>query len=154
MLVEQFHNKYIVIGIQAVDSTGGEIAHVHSIVVKSREGSVHLDVDGMLENLSSNGQQELVDILCPRYSLRTVTDVESKNRRLNQILQTLNCYLVQLASTLTAAPRNEVPPLGISTATVFGSGAQASSSRSTTRRVGRLIPRMQSRVTTEETEPV
>jgi hypothetical protein len=55
MLVEQFHNKYIVIGIQAVDLAGNEIPHVHSIVVKSRKGSAHFDVEGMLENLSSTG---------------------------------------------------------------------------------------------------
>jgi hypothetical protein len=55
MLVEQFHNKYIVIGIQAVDLVGNEIPHVHSIVVKLGEGSAHFDVDGMLENLSSIG---------------------------------------------------------------------------------------------------
>jgi hypothetical protein len=55
MLVEQFHGKYIIIEIQAVDTAGGELAHVHSIVVKSGEGSAHFDVDGMLENLSSTG---------------------------------------------------------------------------------------------------
>jgi hypothetical protein len=55
MLVEQFHNEYIVIGIQAVDLAGNEILHVHSIVVKSGEGSTHFNVEGMLENLSSTG---------------------------------------------------------------------------------------------------
>jgi hypothetical protein len=29
ILVEQFHNEYIVIGIQVVDLAGSEIAHVH-----------------------------------------------------------------------------------------------------------------------------
>jgi hypothetical protein len=31
MLIEQFHGEYIVIGIQAVNTAGSELAHVHSI---------------------------------------------------------------------------------------------------------------------------
>jgi hypothetical protein len=153
MLVEQFHNKYIVIGIQAVDSAGNEIPHVHSIVVKSGKGSAHFDVDGMLENLRSIGQQELADMLCSRYSPWTTTDVESENRRLNQILQMLTRYLVRLPATPTAAPRGGVPPLGVSPTTASRSGAQASNSRSTARPAGRATPRVRSRVTAEETEP-
>ena len=56
ILIKQFHNEYIIIGIQAMDLAGGDIQHVHSIVVKPGEGSEHFDIDGMLENLSSIGQ--------------------------------------------------------------------------------------------------
>ena len=55
ILVEQFHNKFIVIGIQVMDSAGVDIQHVHFIVVKLGEGSVHFDINGMLENLNSIG---------------------------------------------------------------------------------------------------
>jgi hypothetical protein len=82
-----------------VDLAGGEIAHVHSIIVKPGEGSAHFNVDGMWENLSSTGQDKLADILRPRYSPWTTTDVESENHRLNQILQMLTRYLVQTAPT-------------------------------------------------------
>jgi hypothetical protein len=153
MFVEQLHNKYIVIGIQAVDTAGGEIAHVHSIVVKSGEGSARFDVDGMLENLSSTGQQELADILRLKYSPWTATDVEFENRRLNQILQMLTRYLVRPAPIPTVAPRGGVPPLGVLATTTFRRGAQVSNSRNIARPTGRTIPRMRSRVTTEETEP-
>ena len=34
ILIEQFHVRYIVIGIQAVNVEGIELEHVHSIVVK------------------------------------------------------------------------------------------------------------------------
>jgi hypothetical protein len=153
ILVEQFHKEYIVIGIQAVDSAGSDIQNVHSIVVKPGEGSARFDVDGMLENLNSTGQQELADMLRPRYSPWTATDVESENRRLNQILQTLTRYLVRPPAIPTAAPRGGVPPLGVSPATASGSGAEASNSRSTARPAGRATPRVRSRVTTEEAEP-
>ena len=56
ILVEQFHNKYIVIGIQVVELARDDIQYVHSIVVKPGEGSVHFDINGMLENLSSTSQ--------------------------------------------------------------------------------------------------
>jgi hypothetical protein len=107
----------------------------------------------MLENLSSTSQQELADILRPRYSLWIAMDVESENRRLNQILQTLTQYLVRPAPIPTVVPRGGVPPLGILAATAFGSGAQASNSRSTARPVGCPTPRVWSRVTIKETKP-
>ena len=83
ILVDQFHNKYIVIGIQAMDLAGDDMQNVHSIIVKPGEGSMHFDIDGMLEYLSSTSQQELEDILCSRYSLWSATDVVSKNCKLN-----------------------------------------------------------------------
>ena len=52
-----------------MDLAGGEIAYIYSIVAKPGGRSKHFDVDGMLENLSSTGQQELADILGLRYSL-------------------------------------------------------------------------------------
>ena len=50
---------------------------------------MYFNIDGMLENLSSTSQQELVDILRLRYTLWIAMDMESKNCRLNQIFQTL-----------------------------------------------------------------
>jgi hypothetical protein len=100
--------------------------------------------------LSSTSQQELADILRPKYSPWTATDVESENRRLNQILQMLTRYFTRPATTPTAASRGGVPLLGISAATASGSGAQASNSRSTAHRAGCATPRVQSRVTMEE----
>ena len=123
IIVEQFHNKYIIIGIQAMDSAGGHIQHVHSIVVKPGEESAHFDINGMLENLSSTGQQELVDIFHLRYSPWTLMDMESKNHRLNQIIQILTQHLVRSPTTPTAALHGRVPHLGVSPAAVSGSGA-------------------------------
>ena len=77
ILVEQFNNKYTVIGIQAMDLAGGDMQHVYSFVVKPGKESAHFDIDGMLENLSSTGQWKLADILRPRYSLWSATNVVS-----------------------------------------------------------------------------
>ena len=86
ILVEQFHNEFIVIGIQAMDLARVDLQHVHSIVVKPGEGSAHFNINGILENLTSTGQQELVDILHPRYSSWSATSIVFENRKLNQIL--------------------------------------------------------------------
>jgi hypothetical protein len=68
ILIEQFHARYIVIGIQAVNAEGLELEHVHSIVVKVGDGSAQFDVEGMLKNLSNTAQEELAVLLQSRYS--------------------------------------------------------------------------------------
>jgi hypothetical protein len=67
ILIEQFHARYIVIGIQAVNAEGTELEHVHSIVVKVGDGSAQFDVEGMLTNLSNTSQEELADLLWSMY---------------------------------------------------------------------------------------
>ena len=50
ILIEQFHARYIVIGILAINAEGIKLEHVHSIVVKVGDGSAQFDVEGMLTN--------------------------------------------------------------------------------------------------------
>ena len=80
-------------------------------------------------------------------------DMESKNCRLNQILQMLTHYLVRLAATPTAVHCSGVPPLGVSTAIACGRGTQANDSRSIISPTSRTTPKVQSRVTMKEIEP-
>ena len=75
ILIEQFHVKYIVIGIQVVNAKGIELEHIHSIIVKVGDRSTQFDIEGMLTNLSNTAQEELVVLLQSRYSLWTTTDV-------------------------------------------------------------------------------
>ena len=96
ILIDQFHVRYIVIGIQAVNAEGIELEHVHSIIVKVGDGSAQFDMEGMLTNLSNSVQEELTVLLWSRYSPWTATDAELKNWRLNQILQSLTRYLARL----------------------------------------------------------
>ena len=67
IFIEQFHAKYIVIGIQAVNAEGVELEHVYSIVVIVGDGSAQFDIEGMLTNLSNIAQAELIDLLRSRY---------------------------------------------------------------------------------------
>jgi hypothetical protein len=132
-----------VIGIQAVTPEGSELQHVHSIVVKVGGGCAHFDVDGMLNNLSSSGQRELAELLRSKYSPWTATNVDSKSRRLNQILQALTRYS-RPAKSASTAPRAGVTPVDASYITASGSRAQASNSRSIARPTGRATPRVPS----------
>ena len=57
------------IGIQAVNTEGVELEHVHSIIIKVGDESAQFDVEGMLTNLSNTMQEELADLLRSMYSL-------------------------------------------------------------------------------------
>ena len=63
ILIEQFHMRYIVIEIQAVNAKGVELEHVHSIIVKVGDGSAQFNVEGMLTNFSNTVQEELAVLL-------------------------------------------------------------------------------------------
>jgi hypothetical protein len=152
ILIEQFHGQYIVMGIQAVNAEGVELEQVHSIVVKVGDRSAQFDVEGMLTNLSNTAQEELADLLRSMYSPWTATDVESENRQLNRILQSLSCYLVRSTRSTPIATPTVIPPVAASGVMASGSGAQASNSRSTARPPGRASPRMWSRVEGEQPE--
>jgi hypothetical protein len=146
ILIEQFHARYIVIGIQAVNANGVELEHVHSIVVKVGEGSAQFDVEGMFTNLSNTVQEELADLLQSMYSPWTATDAKSENQRLNRILQSLTSYLARSTRSTPMAMPTAIPPVAASGVTASGSRAQASNSRNTARPPGRASPRVWSRV--------
>ena len=122
IVLEQFPSQYIVIGIQAVTHDGSQLQHVQSIVVKVGGGFVQFDVDGMLNNLSSSGQGELAELLQLKYSPWMATDVDSKSRRLNQLLQALIRFS-RPASNALAASRPRVIPIDASPITASGSRA-------------------------------
>ena len=133
------------IGIQAVTREGSKLQHVHSIVVKVGGGCMQFNVDGMINNLSSSGQEELAELLRLKYSPWTTADVDFESCWLNQILQLLTQYS-RSARNASVAPQPGVTPIDASLITASGSGAHASNSRSTTRPTGRAAPRMRSRI--------
>jgi hypothetical protein len=51
-----------------VNVEGSEVEHVHSIIVKVGDRRARFNVDGMLENLSSTAQVDLVELLQSKYS--------------------------------------------------------------------------------------
>ena len=120
--------------------------HVHSIVVKVGDGSAQFHMEGMLMNFSNTAQEELVALLQSRYSLWTMTDAELENRRLNQILQSLTCYLARSTRSTPIATSTTIPLMATSGITASGSGAHVSNNKNTARLPSRASPRVWSRV--------
>ena len=127
-----------------MNAEGIELEYVYSIIIKVGDGSAQFDVDGRLENLNNIVQVELADLSRPKYSPWTVTNVKSKNQRLNQILGLLMCYLTQSTRSTTTAMPTDIPPMAASIVTALESEAQASNSRSIARPLGRSSPRVRS----------
>ena len=146
ILIEQFHARYIVIRIQAVNVEGVELEHVYSIVVNVGDKSIQFNMEGMLTNLSNIVQEELADLLRSRYSPWTTTDAELENWQLNQILQLLIHNLDQSTRGIQIAIPTTIPPVAASSITVSASGAQASNSRNIAHPPGHASPRVRSRV--------
>ena len=46
--IKQHHQEYIVIALEAVDDTGRELNHNHSIVVKVRDQGAQFDLDALM----------------------------------------------------------------------------------------------------------
>jgi hypothetical protein len=90
ILVEQFHRQYLVIGLQSLNAEEAETDHVYSIVVKLGDSRAQFNEEGMYENLKSIGQLELEKLFRTKYTPWTAVDVETLNRRLNQILLTFD----------------------------------------------------------------
>jgi hypothetical protein len=123
-----------------------------SIVVKVGDRRAQFDVDGMLENLNNTTHDELAVLFWSKYSPWTATNVESKNRRLNQILLMLTYYLARSTRSTTTAMPIAILPVAASVVMAYGSGVQASNNRSTARPPGRASPRVRSRVGDEQPE--
>ena len=47
-LLENFHQEYVVVKLQSVDSSGEDTNHLHSVVVKIGGNGADFDIDGLL----------------------------------------------------------------------------------------------------------
>lgn len=151
ILIEQLHGQYVLIGIQAVAPDGSEPQHVHSIVVKVGAEGAQFDIDGLLDNLRSSGQEDLAELLQSKYSPWTAADVNMESLRLNELLRCLTRFV--LPSTIVPPPpRSGVAPVDASNVTASGSAGQASNTRSTARPSARAAPRVRSRIENEQPE--
>ena len=58
-LLENFHQKYVVITVQAVGSCGEDTDHLHSIVVKIGGDGAEFNIDGLLQTLDGTSMEVL-----------------------------------------------------------------------------------------------
>jgi hypothetical protein len=80
---EQFHDMYLVMGMQAVDQEGTDIDYLHSIVFKVGDNWAQFHVETLLENLTASSQVELEKLFYSKYSPWKAYDVDTENQCLN-----------------------------------------------------------------------
>ena len=76
-LLENFHQEYIVITLQAMDNNGEDTEHLYSVIVEIGGCGTNFDIDGLLDTLEGTS----MEVLCPdlelKYTPWTYTTAES-----------------------------------------------------------------------------
>ena len=103
-LLENFHQKYVVITLQAVGSGGEDTDHLHSIVVKIGGNGADFDIDELLQTLDGTSMEVLRPELQAKYALRTYTSSESAYRKINSIYRNLSRYATQADPAVAPRP--------------------------------------------------
>ena len=88
--------------LQAVDSSGKDMNHLHSIVVKLGGSGADFDIEGLLEKLHGTSLEVLRPMLEAKDVPWTYTSAKSAYRRINSIYRTLIQYAARAESTLVA----------------------------------------------------
>ena len=99
-----FHQQYVVITVQAVDSSGEDIDHLHSIVVKLGGSGADFSIEGLLEKLHGTSLEVLRPDLEAKYVPWTYTSAESTYRKISSIYRTLSRYAARAESTVAPQP--------------------------------------------------
>ena len=72
-MLENFHEQYVVIMVQAVDNSGEDTDHLHSIVVKLGGSGADFSIEGLLEKLHGTSLEVLQPDLEAKYVPWTYT---------------------------------------------------------------------------------
>ncbi len=149
-LVHPFHQEYILIALQAVDDTGAELRHIHSIVVKVGSEGAQFDFDGFIKQLPGTAMESLAPEMEAKYSPWLNTSGDAVYRRLSQIFTNIDRYVIRGEPVMPplSARRLEEPRLQNT------SGADGSISRATTDSRSRAPPRVRSADAPPTAEPI
>ena len=136
-LLENFHHEYVVVTLQAVDSSGEDTNHLHSIVVKiGRNGA---NFEGLLQTLDGTSMEVLWPKLEAKYAPWTYTSSESAYRKINSIYRNLSRYAARVEPVV--APRPIRPQARAGDRVASQSRTQGSQSHAQTAAAGRAEPR-------------
>ena len=103
-LLENFHQEYVVITVQAVDSRGEDTDHLHSIVVKIGGDGAEFNIDRLLQTLDGTSMEVLRPKLQSKYAPWTYTSPESAYQKINSIYRNLSRYAAQADSAVAPQP--------------------------------------------------
>ena len=103
-LLENFHQEYVVIIVQAVGSGREDTDHLHSIVVKIGGNEAEFNIDGLLQKLDGTSMEVLQPELQSKYAPWTYTSSESAYQKINSIYRNLSRYAAQADSAVAPRP--------------------------------------------------
>ena len=102
--LENFHQEYDVVTLQAVDSSGEDTNHLHSVVVKFGGNGADFDIDGLLQTLDGTSMEVLRPELEAKYAPWTYTSLESAYRKINSIYRNLSWYAAHAEPVVAPLP--------------------------------------------------
>ena len=103
-LLENFHQEYVVITLQAVDSGGEDTNPLYSTVVKIGGNRADFDIDGLLQTLDGTPMEVLRPELQAKYVPCTYMSSKSAYRKINSIYQNLSRYVAQADPEVASWP--------------------------------------------------
>ena len=111
--LENFHQEYVIITLQAVDNNGEDTKHLHSIIVKIGGHNTNFDIDGLLDILEGTSMEVLHPNLEAKYTPWTYTITQSAYQKINSIYWTLSQYASCLEPVVALRPiRQQTQPGG------------------------------------------
>ena len=91
-VLENFHQQYVVIMVQAVDNSGEDTNHLHSIVIKLGGSGADFSIEGVLEKVHSTSLEVLRPELEAKYVPWTYMLAESTYHKISSNYRTLSRY--------------------------------------------------------------
>ena len=152
-LLENFHQEYVVVTLQAVDSSGEDTNHLHSVVVKIGSNGADFDIEGLLQTLDGTSMEVLRPELEAKYAPWTYMSSESAYRKINSIYQNLSRYTVRAEWAVAPRPVTPQAQTGVEDRVASQSRTQGSRSHEQTAAAQRAEPRKRKNDSPSITDP-
>ena len=99
--------------LQAVDSSGEDTNHLHSVVVKIGGDGADFDIEGLLQTLDGTSMEVLWPELEAKYAPWTYTSSESTYRKINSIYRNLSRYATRAEPAVAPRPVRPQARIGV-----------------------------------------
>ena len=139
--------------LQAVDGSGEDTNHLHSVVVKIDGDGADFDIEGLLQTLDGTSMEVLRPDLEAKYAPWTYMSSESAFRKINSIYRNLSRYAARAEPTMAPRPVRPQARSGVEDRASSQSWTQGSRSRAQTAAAGRAEPRKRKNDSPLTTDP-
>ena len=139
--------------LQAVDSSGEDTNHLHSVVVKIGGNGADFNIEGLLQILDGTSMEVLRPDLEAKYAPWTYTYSESAFRKINSIYRNLSRYAARAESVVAPRPVRPQARAEVEDRAASQSWTQGSQSHAQTATKERAEPRKRKNDSTSTTDP-